>query len=121
MTDPRLPAPPGTTVDVIFPHASPRTTVYDYGVLGPDGAGILQCPCGRTDVAERAEQVIAEYLGSAPVGSRAAIFVREMARDGTAGAAHLYAVAERGDHCIIWPTYHGTPMSQDSDLGLPGA
>ncbi|HXP19531.1 MAG TPA: hypothetical protein VN840_07780 [Streptosporangiaceae bacterium] len=107
MTEPHLPVPPGTIVGVPFPLLAPGTAVYDYGVLRSDGAGSLHCPCGRTDTAERAERVIAEHLGSAPVGSRAAIIVRNMASDGTTGPAHLYALAERGEHCVTWPTYQG--------------
>jgi hypothetical protein len=86
----------------------PGMAVYDYGVLRPDGAGTLHCPCGRTDQAERAERVIAEHLGSAPVGSRAAILVSTMASDGTTGPAHLYAIAERGEHSVTWHAHQGT-------------
>jgi hypothetical protein len=93
--------------DRLLPPAPPGLAVYDYGVLGPDGARILHCPCGRTDTAEHAEKVISEHLGRAPAGSRAAILVRNMARDGTAGPARLYAVAERSEHCITWRTYPG--------------
>lgn len=119
MTDPSVPVPPGTIVGVTFPLMPPGTAIYDYGVLLPDRAGSLQCPCGRTDTAERAERVIAEHLGSAPVGSRAAILVRNMANDGTTGPAHLYALAERGEHCVTWPTYQGIRTLPGADLG-PG-
>jgi hypothetical protein len=100
--------------------ATPGTAIYDYGVLlpdrtEPDRTGPLQCPCGRTDKAERAEQMIAEYLGCAPVGARAAILVRNMARDGTTGPAHIYALAERGEHCIAWPTYRGIRTPQAAE------
>ncbi len=96
------------------PHlaATPGTAIYDYGVLLPGSTDALQCPCGRTDNAERAEQMIAEYLGCAPVGSRAAILVRNMARDGTTGPAHLYALAERGEHSVVWPMHHGIRKPQ---------
>ena len=107
MTEPYLQVPPGTIVGVPFPLLTRGTAVFDYGVLRPGGAGSLHCPCGRTDTAERAERVIAEHLGSAPVGSQAAIIVRNMASDGTTGPAHLYALAERGEHCVTWPTYQG--------------
>ena len=93
----------------LFPLAPPSTAVYDYGVLLPGDSGTLQCPCGRTDKAERAEKVLTEHLDRAPVGSRAAIFVREMAKDGTTGPARLYALAERGEHSVIWPTHPGGP------------
>jgi len=95
----------------LFPLAPPSTAVYDYGVLLPGDSGTLQCPCGRTDKAERAEKVLTEHLDSAPVGSRAVIFVREMAKDGTTGPAQLYALAERAEHSVIWPTHHGGPSS----------
>jgi hypothetical protein len=120
MTDPRLSAPPGTIANVLFPPAPPGTAVYDYGVLRPDGTGLLQCPCGRTDTAEHAEKVIAEHLGSAPVGSRAAILVRNMARDGTTGPARLYAIAERTEHCVTWPAYHGIRTSPAGEGGPAG-
>ena len=93
----------------LFPLAPPSTAVYDYGVLLPGDSGTLQCPCGRTDKAERAEKVLTEHLDSAPVGSRAAIFVRDMAKDGTTGPAQLYALAERTEHSVIWPTHPGGP------------
>jgi len=93
----------------LFPLAPPSTAVYDYGVLLPGDSGTLQCPCGRTDKAERAEKVLTEHLDSAPVGSRAVIFVREMAKDGTTGPAQLYALAERGEHSVIWPAHPGGP------------
>jgi hypothetical protein len=114
MTDPRLPVPPGTIVGVPFPPSPPGTAVYDYGVLLPERAGSLHCPCGRTDTAERAERVITEHLGAAPVGSRAAILISTMANDGTTGPAHLYAVAERGEHSVTWPTYQGICRSPGS-------
>jgi hypothetical protein len=106
MTNPHVRVPPGTIVDLPF-RQLPGTTVYDYGILRQDGGGLLHCPCGRTDQAERAERVIAEHLGHAPVGSRAAILVSTMASDGTTGPAHLYAIAERGEHSINWPTHQG--------------
>jgi hypothetical protein len=106
MTDPHLAAAPGTAI-------------YDYGVLLPDRTEPLQCPCGRTDKAERAEQMIAEYLGCAPVGARAAILVRNMARDGTTGPAHIYALAERGEHSITWPTYRGIRTPQAGERSAP--
>jgi hypothetical protein len=129
MTEPHLPVPPGTIVGLPFPLPASGTAVYDYGVIRPDGAGSLHCPCGRTDTAERAERVIAEHLGSAPVGSRAAIIVRNMASDGTTGPAHLYALAERGEDSVTWPTYQGisalrgrVPRSADGGQtsSLPG-
>jgi hypothetical protein len=86
--------------------ATPGTAIYDYGVLLPGSTEPLQCPCGRTDKFEHAEQTIAEYLGCAPVGSRAAILVRNMARDGTTGPAHIYALAERGEDSVVWATHH---------------
>src|SRR5260370_23486299 len=107
MTDLRLSVPPGTIVGVPFVLPAPGTAVYDYGIVRPDGAGSLHCPCGRTDTAERAERVITEHLGRSPVGSRAPILVRPMANDGTIGAAHLYALAERGEHSVTWPTHLG--------------
>ncbi len=103
MTDPQFAVPPGT------PHG---TAIYDYGVVSPrrdpEISEPLQCPCGRTDKAEHAEQAIAEHLGHAPVGSRAAILVRNMTRDGRTGPALLYALAERGEHSVTWPTYNGS-------------
>jgi hypothetical protein len=99
MKDPRFAAPP-------------LTAIYDYGVLPPDGAGSPRCPCGRTDRSERAEQMIAEYLRGAPVGSQAVILVRNMARDGATGPAHIYALAERGERGVVWPTYHGSTAPQ---------
>jgi hypothetical protein len=33
------------------------------------------------------------------------IFVTDMARDGTTGPAQLYALAERGEHSVIWPAH----------------
>ncbi len=47
----------------------------------------------------------------APVGTQAAILVRAMAADGTTGSAYLYAVAERSEDTIVWPTYQGIPAS----------
>ena len=95
----------GLAISALFPPASLGTAVYDYGVLLPGDPGTLRCPCGRTDKAERAERVLTEHLDSAPVGSRAAIFVRDMAKDGTTGPAQLYALAERGERCVIWPDH----------------
>jgi hypothetical protein len=94
--------PGGVVTMFVFPPAPPRTVVYDYGVLLP-GAGHLQCPCGRTDNAERAVRVLTEHLDGAPVGARGVIFVRDMAKDGTTGPAQLYALAERGEGSVIWP------------------
>ena len=34
-----------------------------------------------------------------------------MAADGTTGSAYLYAVAERAEDTIVWPTYQGIPAS----------
>jgi hypothetical protein len=68
----------------------PSGTIVDVRVTpGPPG--------GRTDQA----------------GTQAAILASAMANDGTAGTAYLYAVAERGNDTIIWPTYQGirTPLS----------
>lgn len=106
MTD-RLPVPPGVIVGLPLPLLAPGCAVYDYGMLQPDGSGSLHCPCGRTDEPERAEQVIAEHLVSAPVGSQAAILVSTMASDGTTGPVHLYALAERGEHAVTWQAYRG--------------
>jgi hypothetical protein len=97
----------GVVSSALFPPAPPSTAVYDYGVLLPGGSGALQCPCGRTDKAERAEKVLTEHLDGAPVGSRAVIFVSDMARDGTTGPAQLYALAERGEQSVTWPTHPG--------------
>ena len=99
----------GMATSALFPPALPSTAVYDYGVLLPGDSGTLQCPCGRTDKAERAEQVLTEHLDSAPVGSKAVIFVSHMAADRTTGPAQLYALAERGEHSVIWPTHPGGP------------
>ena len=99
----------GRATSALFPPAPPGTAVYDYGVLLPGDSGALQCPCGRTDKAERAEKVLTEHLDSAPVGSQAVIFVSDMAADGTTGPAQLYALAERGEHSVIWPTHPGGP------------
>ena len=107
MTDPGALLPSGTIVDVPVVPRPAGTVVYDYGILHADEPRILHCPSGRTDQAERAEEVIAAHLAGAPVGTQAAILVRAMANDGTTGAAYLYAVAERGDDSIIWPTYQG--------------
>ena len=99
----------GMATSALFPPAPPSTAVYDYGVLLPGDSGTLQCPCGRTDKAERAEKVLTEHLDSAPVGSKAVIFVSDMAADGTTGPAQLYALAERTEHSVIWPTHPGGP------------
>jgi hypothetical protein len=115
MTDLRDLLPPGTILDAALPSAPPGTTVYDYGVLRPDGPGALQCPSGRTDLAERAEEVIAEHLDGAPVGVQAAILVRNMANDGTTGPTYLYAVAERTENCVSWPTHQGIHTSPSSE------
>jgi hypothetical protein len=92
MTDARLVVPSGAIVDV-------RVTP------GPPG--------GRTDQAGRAADVITAHLASAPASTQAAILASAMANDGMAGIAYLYAVAERGNDTIIWPTYQGirTPPS----------
>jgi hypothetical protein len=103
----------GMATSALFPPGSPSTAVYDYGVLLPGGSGTLQCPCGRTDKAERAEEVLTEHLDRAPVGSQAVIFVSDMATDGTTGPARLYARAERGEHSVIWPTHPGGPHERD--------
>jgi len=103
----------GRAASALFPPAPPGTAVYDYGVLLPGDSGALQCPCGRTDKAERAEKVLTEHLDSAPVGSQAVIFVSDMAADGTTGPAKLYALAERGEHSVIWPTHPGEPHERD--------
>jgi hypothetical protein len=97
---------------ILYPPAPAGTVVYDYGVLLAAGTGTLQCPCGRTDKAERAVTVLTEHLDSAPVGSRAVIFVRDMASDGTTGPAQLYALAERGEHSVIWPSRNEDPRSR---------
>ena len=99
----------GMPASALFPPGSPSTAVYDYGVLLPGDSGTLQCPCGRTDKAERAEEVLTEHLDSAPVGSQAVIFISNMAADGTTGPAKLYALAERAEHSVIWPTHPGEP------------
>ncbi len=103
----------GLVTSALFPPVPPSTAIYDYGVLLPGGSGTMQCPCGRTDKAERAEKVLTEHLNSAPVGSQAVIFVSEMARDGTTGPAQLYALAERGEHSVIWPTIPEDPDERD--------
>ena len=105
--DPRLLGPSGRIVDVLSAAEPSSTVVYDYGILRPAEPRILHCPCGRTDHAGRAEDVVATHLAGAPVGTQAAILVRVMASDGTTGAAYLYAVAERSEDGIIWPTYQG--------------
>ena len=107
--DPRLLVPSGPIMDVLVPPGSSETAVYDYGILRADEPRALHCPCGRTDRPERAEEVIAAHLAGAPVGTQAAILVRAMAADGTTGSAYLYAVAERGEDSIVWPTYQGSP------------
>lgn len=109
MTDPRLLVPSGTIMDVLAALGS--SAVYDYGILRADEPRTLHCPSGRTDRAERAEEVIAAHLAGAPVGTQAAILVRAMAKDGTTGSAYLYAVAERGEDSITWPTYQGIHAS----------
>ena len=103
--------PGGMVTSILFPPAPARTLVYDYGVLPPGGTGALQCPCGRTDKAERAVRVLTEHLGGAPVGSRAVILVREMAKDGTTGPAEIYALAERGERSVIWPAAQEGPQA----------
>jgi hypothetical protein len=107
MTDPHVLVPSGRIVDVLVGPGPSGTVVYDYGILRADQPRILHCPCGRTDKAERAEEVIAAHLAGAAVGTQAAILVRAMANDGTTGSASLYAVAERGQVSISWPTYKG--------------
>lgn len=109
--DPRLLLPSGTITDVLIAPGSPETAVYDYGILGAEEPRALHCPCGRTDRPERAEEVIAAHLAGAPVGTQAAILVRAMAADGTTGSAYLYAMAERGEDTIVWPTYQRIPAS----------
>ena len=109
--DPRLLLPSGTITGVLVPPGSPETAVYDYGILRAEEPRALHCPGGRTDRPERAEEVIAAHLAGAPVGTQAAILVRAMAADGTTGSAYLYAVAERGENTIVWPTYQGIPAS----------
>ena len=105
--DLRLLLPSGTIMDVLAGPGSPETAVYDYGILRALEPRTLHCPCGRTDRPERAEEVIAAHLAGAPVGTQAAILVRAMAADGTTGSAYLYAVAERAEDTILWPTYQG--------------
>jgi hypothetical protein len=107
LPDPRLLVPPGAIADLLAEPGPSSTVVYDYGILCPAGLRALHCPCGRTDHAGRAEGEITAHLAGAPVGTRAAILVRVMASDGTAGSAHLYAVAERGQDGITWPIYQG--------------
>jgi hypothetical protein len=68
-------------MDVLVMPGASSTVVYDYGIL--------------------------HHLASAPVGTQAAILVQVMAGDGMTGAAHLYAVAERGQDSITWPIYQG--------------
>jgi hypothetical protein len=102
---------------ILFPPAPARTVVYDYGVQLPGSAGTLQCPCGRTDNAERAMGVLTKHLDDAPAGAKALIFVRDMAKDGTTGPARLYALAERGQRWIIWPA--GQEGPQDCVVRLP--
>lgn len=94
-------------MDVLFMGGASGTVVFDYGILLPAEPQALRCPCGRTDDAIRAEDVITDHLASAPVGTQAAILVRVMASDGFTGPAHLYAVAERGQDSITWPVYQG--------------
>jgi hypothetical protein len=94
-------------MDVLAVPGPSGTVVYDYGVLHPAEPRALHCPCGRTDDAGRAEGMIVAHLAIAPVGTQAAILVRAMAGDGMTGAAHLYAVAERGHDSITWPVYQG--------------
>jgi hypothetical protein len=103
----------GGATSALFPLAHPGTAVYDYGVLLPGDSGTLQCPCGRTDKAERAEKVLTEHLDGAPVGSQAVIYVSDMAADGTTGPAKLYALAERGEHSVVWPARPGGPHERD--------
>jgi hypothetical protein len=94
-------------MDVLVMPGASGTVVYDYGILHPAEPRVLHCPGGRTDDAGHAEDVITAHLASAPAGTRAAILVRAMAGDGMTGAAHLYAVAERGQDSITWPVYQG--------------
>lgn len=108
LTPDSLLVPSGPAVDVLAPPGPSGTVVYDYGILHADGARTLHCPCGRTDQAGRAEDVIATHLASAAVGTRAAILARAMANDGTTGPAFLYALAERGENGVIWPIYQGS-------------
>jgi hypothetical protein len=96
-----------TIMDVLVMPGPSSTVVYDYGILRPAEPRALHCPCGRTDDPGRAEDVITAHLASAPVGTQATILVRAMASDGITGAAHLYAVAERGPDSITWPVYQG--------------
>jgi hypothetical protein len=96
-----------TIMDVLVMPGASSTVVYDYGILFPAEPRTLRCPCGRTDDAGRAEDVISAHLASAPVGTQAAILVRAMASDGITGCARLYAVAERGRDSITWPVYRG--------------
>ena len=104
---PGLLTPSSTIVDVLLAPGTSGTVVYDYGLLHTGGQRILHCSCGRTDRAQRAEDVIAAHLAGAPVGTQAAILARAMANDGTIGPGYLYAVAERGSGGVTWPTYHG--------------
>ncbi len=107
MSGPGLVMPSGATGDALAAPGPSGTVVYDYGILHADEARALHCPCGRTDNAGRAEDVIAAHLAGAPAGTRAAILIRAMANDGTTGPAYLYALAERGENGVTWPTYQG--------------
>ena len=104
MTDPRLVVSSGTAVDVRITPGPPGTVVCDYGILRAEGPRTLHCPCGRTDKAGRAVDVITAHLASAPVGTQ---------------AAHLYAVAERGNDTIIWPTYQGIRLPPSMPASTP--
>ena len=106
-----------TIMDVLLMPGPSSTVVYDYGILRPAEPRALHCPCGRTDEAGRAEDVITAHLASAPVGTQALILVRAMASDGMTGAAHLYAVAERGQDSITWPVYQGIHAAPSGMFG----
>jgi len=110
--------PVRTIVDVLLAPGPSGAVAYGYGLLHAGEPQTLHCPCGRTDHSQRAEDVIAAHLAGAPVGTRAAILARSMANDGTIGPAYLYAVAERGDKGVTWPTYHGIrPAGRRPDPG----
>ena len=114
-----LPVPSGPAVDVLAPPGPSGTVVYDYGILHADDARTLHCPCGRTDYAGRAEDALATHLASAAVGTRAVILARGMANDGTTGPAYLYALAERAENGVIWPTYQGSHAPGNGEIRKP--
>jgi hypothetical protein len=105
---PGLLTPSSTIVDVLLAPGPSGTVVYDYGLLHTGEPQTLHCPSGRTDRAQCAEDAIAAHLAGAPVGTQAAILARSMANDGTIGPASLYALAERGEDSVMWPTHRGS-------------